>query len=88
MWAWNSGFNFYVNLVFHGGKLLGVSCYTNCLFFSQNVFCNPTFELEGEREEKVEGFSSASTVMSPEPVKNPAANSESDNLVSPFHNII
>nr|XP_046244494.1 membrane frizzled-related protein [Scatophagus argus] len=40
--------------------------------FSQNVFCNPAFELEGEREERVEGFRTSSST--PEPIKPPAAN--------------
>lgn len=40
----------------------------------QNVFCNPAFELEGEREEKVEGFRTSSST--PEPIKPPAAASE------------
>lgn len=37
----------------------------------QNVFCNPAFELEGEREESVEGLRTSSST--PEPVKPPAA---------------
>ncbi|XP_068441929.1 membrane frizzled-related protein [Clinocottus analis] len=33
----------------------------------ENVFCNPAFELEGEREERVEGFRTSSST--PEPIK-------------------
>ncbi|CAB1347702.1 unnamed protein product [Coregonus sp. 'balchen'] len=50
--------------------LTEVSVYSESSVIYKNVFCNPAFELEGEREEKVERFSSA---MSPEPVKRPAA---------------
>ncbi|XP_062417015.1 membrane frizzled-related protein isoform X1 [Pungitius pungitius] len=37
----------------------------------ENVFCNPAFELEGEREERVEGLRTTSST--PEPIKPPAA---------------
>lgn len=40
----------------------------------KNVFCNPAFELEGEREERVEGFRTAAST--PEPTK-PAVSRES-----------
>ncbi|XP_014916457.1 membrane frizzled-related protein isoform X2 [Poecilia latipinna] len=36
-----------------------------------NVFCNPAFELEGEQEERVDGFRTSSST--PEPIKPPAA---------------
>uniref|UniRef100_A0A3B3X323 Membrane frizzled-related protein n=1 Tax=Poecilia mexicana TaxID=48701 RepID=A0A3B3X323_9TELE len=39
--------------------------------FLQNVFCNPAFELEGEQEERVDGFRTSSST--PEPIKPPAA---------------
>uniref|UniRef100_A0A8C7MLV7 Membrane frizzled-related protein n=1 Tax=Oncorhynchus kisutch TaxID=8019 RepID=A0A8C7MLV7_ONCKI len=53
--------------------LTEVSVYSESSDIYKNVFCNPAFELDGEREEKVEGFSSASTAMALEPVKSPAA---------------
>ncbi|XP_077397266.1 membrane frizzled-related protein isoform X2 [Festucalex cinctus] len=37
----------------------------------KNVFCNPAFELEGEREERVEGLRMTSST--PEPIKPPTA---------------
>ncbi|PWA20529.1 hypothetical protein CCH79_00003560 [Gambusia affinis] len=36
-----------------------------------NVFCNPAFELEGEQEDRVDGFRTSSST--PEPIKPPAA---------------
>uniref|UniRef100_A0A1A8L820 Membrane frizzled-related protein n=1 Tax=Nothobranchius pienaari TaxID=704102 RepID=A0A1A8L820_9TELE len=48
-----------------------VSVYSDSSDFYKNVFFNPTFELEGEREERVEGFRISSST--PEPIKPPAA---------------
>ncbi|KAK6295787.1 hypothetical protein J4Q44_G00335000 [Coregonus suidteri] len=53
--------------------LTEVSVYSESSDIYKNVFCNPAFELDGEREEKVEGLSSASTALAVEPVKSPAA---------------
>ncbi|KAM6932890.1 LOW QUALITY PROTEIN: membrane frizzled-related protein [Xenentodon cancila] len=49
-----------------------VSVYSDSTDIYKNVFCNPAFELEGEREEKVEGFRTTSST--PEPIKPPVAN--------------
>ncbi|XP_070827260.1 membrane frizzled-related protein [Chaetodon trifascialis] len=49
-----------------------VTVYSNSSDIYKNVFCNPAFELEGEREERVEGFRTSSST--PEPIKPPAAN--------------
>ncbi|XP_070686009.1 membrane frizzled-related protein [Pempheris klunzingeri] len=43
-----------------------VAVYSDSSDIYKNVFCNPAFELEGEQEERVEGFSTSST---PEPIK-------------------
>ncbi|XP_075905786.1 membrane frizzled-related protein [Nelusetta ayraudi] len=48
-----------------------VAVYSDSSDIYKNVFCNPAFELEGEREEKVEGFRTSSST--PEPIKPPAA---------------
>ncbi|KAM9853573.1 membrane frizzled-related protein [Aulostomus maculatus] len=48
-----------------------VAVYTDSSDIYKNVFCNPAFELEGEREEKVEGFRTSSST--PEPIKPAAA---------------
>ncbi|XP_037534008.1 membrane frizzled-related protein [Nematolebias whitei] len=48
-----------------------VSIYSDSSDIYKNVFCNPAFELEEEREERVEGFRTPSST--PEPVKPPAA---------------
>lgn len=37
----------------------------------KNVFCNPAFELEGEQEERVEGYRTSSST--PEPIKPPGS---------------
>lgn len=47
-------------------------CQMKC--FLKNVFCNPAFELEGEREDRVEGFRTSSST--PEPIK-PSVSCES-----------
>ena len=39
--------------------------------YLQNVFCNPAFELEGEQENNVERYRTASST--PEPIKPPAS---------------
>ncbi|KAM9732891.1 membrane frizzled-related protein isoform 2-T6 [Menidia menidia] len=48
-----------------------VAVYSDSSDIYKNVFCNPAFELEGEREDRVEGFRTSSST--PEPVKPPAA---------------
>ncbi|XP_023256316.1 membrane frizzled-related protein [Seriola lalandi dorsalis] len=48
-----------------------VAVYSDSSDIYKNVFCNPAFELEGEREERVEGFRTSSST--PEPIKPPAA---------------
>uniref|UniRef100_A0AAQ4QWL8 CUB domain-containing protein n=1 Tax=Gasterosteus aculeatus aculeatus TaxID=481459 RepID=A0AAQ4QWL8_GASAC len=48
-----------------------VAVYSDSSELYKNVFCNPAFELEGEREERVEGFRTTSST--PEPIKPPAA---------------
>ncbi|XP_030008522.1 membrane frizzled-related protein-like isoform X1 [Sphaeramia orbicularis] len=48
-----------------------VEVYSDSSDIYKNVFCNPAFELEGEREERVEGFRTSSST--PEPIKPPAA---------------
>ncbi|KAM3616758.1 uncharacterized protein V6R79_022742 [Siganus canaliculatus] len=48
-----------------------VAVYSESSDIYKNVFCNPAFELEGEREERVEGFRTTSST--PEPIKPPAA---------------
>ncbi|XP_076000076.1 membrane frizzled-related protein [Genypterus blacodes] len=48
-----------------------VAVYSESSDIYKNVFCNPAFELEGEREEKVEGFRTSSST--PEPIKPPTA---------------
>ncbi|XP_029923035.1 membrane frizzled-related protein [Myripristis murdjan] len=52
--------------------LTQVAVYSDSSDIYKNVFCNPAFELEGEREDKVEGFRTSSST--PEPIKPPAAN--------------
>ncbi|XP_065816009.1 membrane frizzled-related protein [Labrus bergylta] len=49
-----------------------VAVYSDSSDIYKNVFCNPAFELEGEREERVEGFRTSSST--PEPIKPPTAN--------------
>ncbi|KAM6987630.1 membrane frizzled-related protein [Tautogolabrus adspersus] len=49
-----------------------VAVYSDSSDIYKNVFCNPAFELEGEREERVEGFRTSSST--PEPIKQPTAN--------------
>ncbi|XP_072311599.1 membrane frizzled-related protein [Eucyclogobius newberryi] len=44
-----------------------VAVYSDSSDIYKNVFCNPAFELEGEREERVEGFRTTSST--PEPLK-------------------
>ncbi|TWW76690.1 membrane frizzled-related protein isoform X1 [Takifugu flavidus] len=44
-----------------------VAVYSESSDIYKNVFCNPAFELEGEREERVEGFRTAAST--PEPTK-------------------
>ncbi|CAG06451.1 unnamed protein product [Tetraodon nigroviridis] len=44
-----------------------VAVYSESADIYKNVFCNPAFELEGEREERVEGYRTSSST--PEPVK-------------------
>lgn len=44
-----------------------VEVYSDSSNIYKNVFCNPAFELEGEREERVEGFRTTSST--PEPIK-------------------
>lgn len=84
--AWSSGFWLSCVFVFYGNllaMLMEWSGYTNFpsfFAFPQNVFCNPAFELEGEREEKVGGFR---TTVTPEPIKSPAT-SESIKLIFVF----
>uniref|UniRef100_UPI003AAF9D20 membrane frizzled-related protein n=1 Tax=Centroberyx gerrardi TaxID=166262 RepID=UPI003AAF9D20 len=51
--------------------LTQVAVYSDSSDIYKNVFCNPAFELEGEREERVEGFRTSSST--PEPIKPPAA---------------
>ncbi|XP_041661721.1 membrane frizzled-related protein [Cheilinus undulatus] len=46
-----------------------VAVYSDSTDIYKNVFCNPAFELEGEREERVEGFRTSSST--PEPIKPP-----------------
>lgn len=46
--------------------------------YSKNVFCNPAFELEEEREERVEGYRTSSST--PEPIK-PSISRESGKLL-------
>ncbi|XP_029963536.1 membrane frizzled-related protein [Salarias fasciatus] len=46
-----------------------VAVYSDSSDIYKNVFCNPAFELEGEREERVEGFRTSSST--PEPIKPP-----------------
>ncbi|KAL6116460.1 mfrp [Pungitius sinensis] len=48
-----------------------VAVYSDSSDIYKNVFCNPAFELEGEREERVEGLRTTSST--PEPIKPPAA---------------
>ncbi|KAF6722397.1 Membrane frizzled-related protein [Oryzias melastigma] len=48
-----------------------VSVFSESADIYKNVFCNPAFELEGEREERVEGL--RTSFSTPEPVKPPAA---------------
>ncbi|KAM7413559.1 hypothetical protein PAMA_020774 [Pampus argenteus] len=48
-----------------------VVVYSDSSDIYKNVFCNPAFELEGEREERVEGFRTSSST--PEPIKPPTA---------------
>ncbi|XP_060929641.1 membrane frizzled-related protein isoform X2 [Limanda limanda] len=48
-----------------------VAVYSDSSDIYKNVFCNPAFELQGEREERVEGFRTSSST--PEPIKPPAA---------------
>ncbi|XP_047450766.1 membrane frizzled-related protein [Mugil cephalus] len=48
-----------------------VAVYSDSTDIYKNVFCNPAFELEGEKEERVEGFRTSSST--PEPIKPPAA---------------
>ncbi|TDH15131.1 hypothetical protein EPR50_G00028410 [Perca flavescens] len=48
-----------------------VAVYSDSSDIYKNVFCNPAFELEGEREERVEGFRTSSST--PEPIKPPAS---------------
>ncbi|XP_069004474.1 membrane frizzled-related protein [Embiotoca jacksoni] len=48
-----------------------VAVYSDSSEIYKNVFCNPAFELEGEQEDKVEGFITSSST--PEPIKPPAA---------------
>ncbi|MEQ2304838.1 hypothetical protein AMECASPLE_031514, partial [Ameca splendens] len=48
-----------------------VSVFSDFSDVYKNVFCNPAFELEGEQEERVEGFRTSSST--PEPMKPPAA---------------
>ncbi|XP_029301614.1 LOW QUALITY PROTEIN: membrane frizzled-related protein [Cottoperca gobio] len=48
-----------------------VAVYSDSSDIYKNVFCNPAFELEGEQEERVEGFRTSSST--PEPIKPPAA---------------
>uniref|UniRef100_UPI0037E7224E membrane frizzled-related protein n=1 Tax=Semicossyphus pulcher TaxID=241346 RepID=UPI0037E7224E len=48
-----------------------VAVYSDSTDIYKNVFCNPAFELEGEREERVEGFRTTSST--PEPIKPPTA---------------
>ncbi|KAK0135379.1 Membrane frizzled-related protein [Merluccius polli] len=51
--------------------LTQVAVYSDSRDIYKNVFCNPAFELEGEQESKVEGFSTTSST--PEPIKPPAS---------------
>ncbi|KAK2846926.1 hypothetical protein Q5P01_009925 [Channa striata] len=51
--------------------LSSVTVYSDSSDIYKNVFCNPAFELEGEREEIVEGF--RTSLSTPEPIKPPAA---------------
>ncbi|KAM8854534.1 membrane frizzled-related protein isoform 2-T2 [Synchiropus picturatus] len=51
--------------------LTQVAVYSDTSDVYKNVFCNPAFELEGEKEERVEGFRTTSST--PEPTKPPAA---------------
>ncbi|XP_045930069.1 membrane frizzled-related protein [Micropterus dolomieu] len=48
-----------------------VAVYSDSSDIYKNVFCNPAFELEGEQEERVEGFRTSSST--PEPIKPPAS---------------
>ncbi|KAK7882833.1 hypothetical protein WMY93_029007 [Mugilogobius chulae] len=48
-----------------------VAVYSDSSDIYKNVFCNPAFELEGEREERVEGF--RTTCSTPEPLKPPTS---------------
>ncbi|XP_028321273.1 membrane frizzled-related protein [Gouania willdenowi] len=52
-----------------------VTVYSECSDIYKNVFCNPAFELEGERE-GVEGFRTSSST--PEPIKPPSAGLDCD----------
>ncbi|XP_067363960.1 membrane frizzled-related protein isoform X2 [Channa argus] len=52
-------------------NLNNVSVYSDSSDIYKNVFCNPTFELEEEREEIVEGF--RTSLSTSEPIKPPAA---------------
>ncbi|XP_063350069.1 membrane frizzled-related protein isoform X1 [Pelmatolapia mariae] len=52
-------------------ELSQVAVYPDSSDIYKNVFCNPAFELEGEKEERVEGFRTSSST--PEPIKPPAA---------------
>ncbi|XP_056139997.1 membrane frizzled-related protein [Lampris incognitus] len=49
--------------------LTQIAVYSDSSDIYKNIFCNPAFELEGEREERVEGFRTTSST--PEPVKPP-----------------
>ncbi|KAM9318634.1 membrane frizzled-related protein [Pholidichthys leucotaenia] len=48
-----------------------VAVYSDSSDIYKNVYCNPAFELEGEQEERVEGFRTSSST--PEPIKPPAS---------------
>ncbi|KAM6959278.1 membrane frizzled-related protein [Aplochiton taeniatus] len=52
--------------------LTEVSIYQDPEDIYKNVFCNPAFDLEGEQEERVEGYRTTPT-PTPEPIKPPAA---------------
>ncbi|XP_072249052.1 membrane frizzled-related protein isoform X2 [Leuresthes tenuis] len=51
--------------------LTQVTVYSDSSDIYKNVFCNPAFELEGEQEDRVEGFRTSSST--PELIKPPAA---------------
>ncbi|KAM4627312.1 membrane frizzled-related protein [Polymixia lowei] len=51
--------------------LTQVAVYSDSCDIYKNVFCNPAFELDGEQEDRVEGFRTTSST--PEPIKPPAA---------------